>query len=367
MFPRRHRARTLTLLVAPLVALAACGGSSSPNDAQTSSTTATTEEPTTLPSVTTTSVPASTTAASATTGAAPAASEVSPLTGLAPADPATLTRPAMAVKIDNHPDARPQAGLNQADIVYEEIVEGITRFFTIFQSTDAGPIGPIRSARTTDVNLLNQLNRPFLVWSGGNAKVVAAIAGANAESRAHGQAPGFYRDAERRKHVDLEHTLFNEGTQTIYATATPAQAAPSPFFTYGTPTGGDPVSKITMKMNSVPVEWTWDAGQGLFIRSEYGAAHIDAAGVPIGAQNVVVQFIDYKTSAADPKSPEAITVGQGDALVYTAGKVTLGHWDRPDAIKPATFTDGAGQPVVLTPGRTWIELAEAGVTTVTAA
>ncbi len=72
--------------------------------------------------------------------------------------------------------------------MYEEIVEGITRFFAVFQSTDAAPVGPIRSARTTDVDLLNQLNRPFLVWSGGNAKVVAAIAKANAESRAHGQA-----------------------------------------------------------------------------------------------------------------------------------------------------------------------------------
>ena len=113
----------------------------------------------------------------------------------------------MAVKIDNHPQARPHAGLNQADVVIEEIVEGITRFFAVFHSTDAAPLGPIRSARTTDVDLLNQLNKPLFVWSGGNRGVVNAISRANAISIAHGQGPGYYRDQERRRRADLEHTL----------------------------------------------------------------------------------------------------------------------------------------------------------------
>ena len=102
------------------------------------------------------------------------------------------------MKIDNHRDARPHAGLNQADVVYEEIVEGITRFFAIFHSTDADPIGPIRSARTTDVDLLNQLNRPLFAWSGGNADVVQRIGNANAVSRAHGQAPATTAMGRRR-------------------------------------------------------------------------------------------------------------------------------------------------------------------------
>ncbi len=285
-------------------------------------------------------------------------------------DPVLLARPAMAVKIDNHIEARPHAGLNQADIVYEEIVEGITRFFAVYQSSDAAPLGPIRSARTTDVNLLNQLNRPFLVWSGGNAKVVQAISSANAESRAHGQTDGFYRDAERRKRTAVEHTLLLESSALIYATATPEQGPPSPFFAYrdqGESASGTPISQVELDMNSVPVVWNWDAAAGMFLRSEYGEEHLDAGGERISAANVVVQFCDYKASSADPKSPEAITVSNdgGDAIVYTDGKVILARWTRTDPAVPAVFTDGQGNPIELTPGRTWIELAEADETEVT--
>jgi hypothetical protein len=292
------------------------------------------------------------------------------LTGLPVSDPALAARPALVVKIDNHPDAQPQAGLNQADVVFEEIVEGITRFFTIFQSTDAAPIGPIRSARTQDVHMLNQLNRPLFVWSGGNAKVVAAVATANAESRANGQAPGFYRDEQRRKRVALEHTLFNESTQTIYATATPQEGPPPPLFQFrssGVASAGDRVSTITMKLNSVNVVWTWDPGQSMFLRSEYGKPHEDSTGARIAAANVIVQFCDYTQSPADPKSPEAQTTGSGDALVYSDGKVQLAHWDRPTDDRPAVFTDADGRQIQLTPGRTWVELAEAHVSTVQAA
>ena len=264
--------------------------------------------------------------------------------------------------------ARPQAGLNQADIVYEEIVEGITRFFTIFQSTEAAPVGPIRSARSTDVDLLDQLNRPLFVWSGGNRNVVREIGGANAISMAYGQGPGFYRD-RRGRNVATEHTLFNEGTGTIYSQVQAGEIAPMPFFSYrpvGTPsTAGQPVAVIDAGMNSVPVHWAWDAGQGLWIRSEYGAPHVDAAGVPVNAANVVVQFVPYRASSADARSPEAVTIGEGDAWIFTDGKLIFGHWSRPDVNKPATFTDAGGQLVLLTPGRTWIELAEAGTTSVT--
>ena len=142
-----------------------------------------------------------------------------------------------------------------------------------------------------------------------------------------------------------------------------------PFFSYrpvGTPsTAGQPVTVIDAGMNSVPVHWAWDAGQGLWIRSEYGAPHVDAAGVPVNAANVVVQFVPYRPSSADARSPEAVTIGEGDAWIFTDGKLIFGHWSRPDVNKPATFTDAGGQPVLLTPGRTWIELAEAGTTSVT--
>lgn len=360
MIATARRRRWLGGAAFAVLTVAGCSSSTttSPPPEPTTEATTTTAGPA---PTTATTTPAPSTVPAPTATATPAA--VAPLTGLPVADPAILGRPAMAIKIDNQTEARPQAGLNQADIVYEEIVEGITRFFAIFHSTDAAPVGPIRSARTTDGNLLNQLNRPFLVWSGGNAKVVQAGSAANAESRAHGQTDGFYRDAERRKRTKVEHTLFLDSTATIWATATPEQGPPNPFFTYrpaGSTPSGDPVSELDLRLSGVDVAWEWDAASGTYLRSEYGEAHTDAAGQRISAANVVVQFVQYKASAADPKSPEAITVQNtpGDAVVATGGTLILAHWERTDPSKPAVLLTADGSPVELTPGRTWIELAD---------
>ena len=91
-----------------------------------------------------------------------------------------MQRPALAVKVDNldanGETAVPQLGLLKADVVFEEIVEGnITRLVGVFHSQQPGRVGPVRSARTTDVQLLPQLGRPLLAWSGGNAGVVRLV------------------------------------------------------------------------------------------------------------------------------------------------------------------------------------------------
>ena len=80
----------------------------------------------------------------------------------------------------------------------------------------------------------------------------------------------------------------------------------------------------------------------------------------ITPQNVVIKFVPYTKSAADPISPEAVTVGQGEAWVLTAGGVVKGTWTRPDPSKPAVLQDAAGNEIALTPGRTWVELARSG-------
>ncbi len=341
----------------------ACSGDEQPAavPVATQRQTTTTERATTT---TTKPKPTTTTAAPTTTTAVP----VAPLTGLPIGNPLLFFRPALAVKLDNHRTARPHAGLNQADVVYEEIVEAnITRFFAIFHSTDAAPIGPIRSARTTDVDLLNQLNRPLFAWSGGNANVVRAIGGANALSRAHGQAPGYYRDRERRRRADIEHTLMNEGTAALWSTTEQGQTAPPALFNFrkaGQPVTGAPATRIRMQLRSVEVKWGWDPASGTYLRAEYGDQHMDASGAPVTAHNVVVQLVDYRSSPADRRSPEAVTVGTGFAWVFSGGRVTPGTWSRPDPSRPAVFSDAQGKPIVLTPGRTWVELAETNVSPV---
>src|SRR4051812_31819203 len=147
------------LLVAGAAALvlvtAACGGGDDKKAAPKKATT-------------TTAAPTTTAVAAGPTGA--------PLTGVQGGDAAKLARPAMIVKIDNAPKGRPQAGINQADVVVEEGVEGgITRFATIFHSQDADEVGPVRSARTTDILIASALNKPLFAWSGSNAAFVKLV------------------------------------------------------------------------------------------------------------------------------------------------------------------------------------------------
>jgi hypothetical protein len=343
--------RSIPLVLALGLTAAACGGGGNSSPTTTvapATTTASTAAPTTS------GVPSSTT----TTAAGPPA----PLTGL-PGDASLATKPVLIVKIDNHPDARPQAGLNQADVVYEEIVEGITRFAVVFQSTDSAPVGPIRSARTTDLNIFAAYGRPLIAWSGGNAYVVKAVRSANIVDVGHGKLGipgGYYRDADRRSRTASEHTLFNEGTAKLLTFAGDASAPttyPFTFLAAGQTFAGDPTTGVKLAMAGTPVEWQWNATAAHWERSEYGAEH-DATDGRVTTANVVIMFTDYKKSPADPKSPEAQTVGSGEAWVLSAGKVVKGSWNRPDPLKPAILTDATGQPILLTPGRTWVELAK---------
>lgn len=292
-----------------------------------------------------------------TAGAGP----VFPLTGIATTDAAAIARPALVVKIDNHPLARPQSGLNEADIVFEENVEQLTRFAAIFQSGSSDPVGPIRSGRTQDVAMLGSLNRPLFAWSGGNARVTAAIAGSDLRdlSALNQQRKSAYFRSNAKP---APHNLYSK-TSSLFAFA-PADAGPPPAqFTYrdeGTVSAGDAVAGVNLSMDGVKVAWEWDAPTQLFLRSSDGKAHRDAVdNAQVSTNNVVVLYVDYKPSPADFKSPEAQTIGKGIALVFSDGKVMKATWSRTDRLQPFVLKDSAGSVVALTPGRTFVELARA--------
>ena len=225
--PRTVRTRLVAVAGLALAVLAAaCGGGASaagpstlptlpPSFASTTSTLprVTAPDGSTVPSVETTTT---------TTTIPPA---VWPLTGLPGADVPRAALPALVVKIDNHPRARPQIGLVQADIVIEEIVEGITRFFAVFHSTAADPVGPVRSARTTDIDLLRQLQRPLFAWSGANNGTIKALRDADVATDVgyafHSKEAGYYRDGARRS----PHNLFS--TTTALWALSPAGCRPA--------------------------------------------------------------------------------------------------------------------------------------------
>jgi hypothetical protein len=284
-----------------------------------------------------------------------------PLTGLPIEDPLLAGRPALVVKIDNHPEARPQFGLNAADIVFEENVEKLTRFAAVFQSQDAERVGPIRSGRTQDVALLGSLNQPLFGWSGGNANVTRAINESDLVSLNPSTAGnGFFRDKRGRE--DREHTLYNS-TSALYAYTPVFAPAPPQQFKYlrtGEAAGGEASAGLDVKMDGVNVNWSYDAASSVYLRAQNGSPHNDASLGQVNAVNVIALVVDYIPSPADARSPEAQTLGTGEVFVFTGGKVVHGTWTRDDRLQTFTFVDDASKPILLTPGRTWVELARAG-------
>jgi Protein of unknown function (DUF3048) N-terminal domain/Protein of unknown function (DUF3048) C-terminal domain len=288
-----------------------------------------------------------------------------PLTGLPIADAALAARSALVVKIDNHPDARPQSGLNQADIVFEENVEHLTRFAAVFQSQAPDPVGPIRSGRTQDVELLGSLNKPIFAWSGGNPGVTKAINGsdfivANVQSNARKASQSF-----RSRDKKAPHNLYAEGSG-LFTMSAEVPAPPQQQFAYrkaGAEVEGVASGGVDLKMDGVNVSWKFDTRSSKYLRFQGGKAHNDAALGQVNADNVVVLVVDYQASSVDAKSPEAQTTGFGEVFVFTGDKVVHGKWVRPDRLAPYVLTADSGNPILLTPGRTWVELARHDSTT----
>ncbi|MGE0507343.1 MAG: DUF3048 domain-containing protein [Acidimicrobiia bacterium] len=355
---RPFRGPVIGLVAFALVA-AACSGS----DESTASTSFSTIAPTTSTSSTTTTststtVERTTTTVEATTTTVPGP-PVYPLTGILVADPAIAARPALVVKIDNASAARPQTGFNAADLVFEEIVnDNLTRFAMVFQSGGSDPVGPIRSGRIQDIDLFGSFNHPLFAWSGGNATVTAAIRASDLVELGPSVARVYFRTSDRK----VPHNLYSN-TTALWG-FTPYLAGPPPQqFRYrsdGEPAAGVAALGVGVALDSINAEWEWDPASSLYMRTMEGRPHNDAAGGRVSANNVVVLVMEYLPGISG--SPDAQTLGTGEAFVFTAGNYIHGTWTRNDRLQPFTLTADDGSPIELTPGRTFIELPRNGST-----
>lgn len=301
---------------------------------------------------------------------APAATPTpSPLTGL---DSPNAARPALVVKIDNAAAARPQAGLDRADVVFEEVVEGgEVRFMAVFQSHDAEAVGPVRSVRPVDPDIVSSLGGLF-AYSGGTAQFVSLI------RRAPVTLVGFdqlgSRAYTKRRDRRAPSNLFTT-TAALYAGAgTAAPPPPPPHFAFLAegapfePAGASPALHLTVNIsNRARADWDFDAATGVWRRGTNGTPHTVEGGTQLGFANVIVQFVAYtNTSARDQAGspvPTAAVVGQGRALVLSAGRVVEASWSKPSATAVTEYRDAAGAPLMLTPGTTWVTLAPTGAST----
>jgi hypothetical protein len=294
------------------------------------------------------------------TGHAESPPPVCPLTGRNAPGGKIPHRPALAVKIENLPEARPQAGLDRADIVYEEPVEGgITRFIALFQCNDAAKVGPIRSGRTTDPDILVQYGKPPLAYSGGANIVRKAIDRAGLTDISEPEAPQAYtRDPARV----APHDLFST-TAHLWAAAKLKTGAPHPVFTYS-----DQLSLKARRVTDVhlpfssysDVHWAWSKKDGAWLRSHGTVPHLLTSGEQVQATNVVVQVVNVVPGqiidpAGNP-SPEVDVTGKGKAYVFRDGKMIAGRWARASLHDVTTFVTRSGETIPLAPGNTWVEL-----------
>jgi len=281
-------------------------------------------------------------------------------------------RAALAVKIDTTDAGRPQAGLQQADVVVEEVVEGgLTRLLAVFQSQDPTTVGPVRSARSTDLAVLAELGRPLFAWSGANPTFQAAVEAADLVDVGAAAVPDAYRRDDARR---APYNLFAAPEQlrdaADRADAAATRTPPEPLFDYrpdGAPLAG-PGVRATGGFRSVmlatAVAWTWNAPDGRWERTQNGTPHVDADGARVTAANVVVRLTPYVDSGVrDSRGavvPEAEAVGEGDAWLLSDGQAQPGRWHKDAADAPTTYTDSDGNPLQLTPGTTWVELLPPG-------
>ena len=301
-----------------------------------------------------------------------AAGPIAPLTGSITTDFRLGQRRPLAVKIGNGDSKdRPQAGLAAADIVYEVLVEaGFTRLLAVFHSEIPARIGPVRSARSSDFAILEDLAAPYLATSGANSTVLremraAARAGTLIDVGAMRMGAPYSRDRSR----PAPHNLYFSyeslgGGDPESLPGGPLDTPPEVLFEYGSPNppGLPGAAGVTVAYTTLfggEVSHVWDDHLGGWVRIQDGTLHTTETAVGVGEiapANVVVLSMPYSTSAADRRSPQALSYGSGDALVLTSGSVHEASWERTEDRIGFRFQDTAGNPLSLSSGSTWLLL-----------
>ena len=333
------------LAVSLLMLIAACSGSES--DTTTTSTAITTLPPVSTTAAATTS---STTATSTTTTSTTTTTTTlgpqnpSPLNGTEVADPAMLERRVIAVKVDNHPKARPQSGIQEADLVYELLVEGgLTRFIAVFHHSDSEYVGPIRSLRPTDSTLVTYLDAPLQV-SGGQPWIQSLARGRGLQIIGDDRVSTFRVGSRRAPHnlygitAKMRETADRRGW---------SDSPPDPIFTFGEPPPSfAPAEILTLDWSDRPeVVWRWDPVSETYLRSNRDNSHnwlsIDGDRSQISADTLLV-LTARKYTAFPPAEGSAVpaleTKGTGQALLFFSGRVHQGKWDRETYDDPFTLS-----------------------------
>lgn len=282
----------------------------------------------------------------------------------APPEPSLLSgrlglpnQPVFAVKIDNTAKAHPQAGLAKADVVYVEQVEGgVTRLAAIYSSKYPKYVGPVRSARISDIELFKQYGRVGLIYSGSQNRLLDNLRRAPLGLVSFdADRTGYQRSGDRPQPYDVIGTFAR-----LKERAGKVDPPRAVGYTFGpAPAGGKPAKSLSVRYPSARVGGTWSARAGRWLLSMDGVPAKAAEGGRLGATTFVAQFVTVRPSTYrdvnGAVTPLTETVGKGRALIFRDGKVFEGAWSRARASDPTAYTVG-GQPAVFAPGQVWVAL-----------
>jgi hypothetical protein len=276
-----------------------------------------------------------------------------------------INGPLLVVKIDDTTQAHPQVGLEDADVVYIEQVEGgLTRLAAIFSSVIPQRIGPVRSARISDIDILSQFGRVAFAYSGAQRKLLPVIAAANLQDLgAQRQSPTIFTTDPNRippYAMILRADLLMEK---IVANNYQIDSAKDVGYKFGElPEGGAPTEKVVMHWPAATYSATWSKEESRWLLSHNNSVNYSESGVVLGPTTLVIQMVFITPSEYKDKvggvTPLSQTVGSGKAYVLRDGRKFLTTWNRPSAEAGTTFTFSDGTIMNFDPGQIWIALTD---------
>ena len=286
-----------------------------------------------------------------------------PLTGTVAPDKASTRVRTLSIKVENSPEARPQTGLNSADIVYETVVEGgITRFHLVFQSKIPKIVGPVRSARLSDMWIVPQYHGVFF-YSGASNSVTSRLrqAGLPDLSQDAGITYPYFRSSARAAPHNLYITMskaFIEARRRKYDMSITVPKLD--FGVVGATSSAAAIKSVYVPLSSFNnVTWTYDKKRELFLRQNNHVVHRDAAtGKQVAAKNVVVMWAEYTPASHDKLGSVTWDIklgGSGRATVFREGRRYNATWSA-TRTQPPVFVGKNGRPIRLAPGNTWFEV-----------
>ncbi len=282
----------------------------------------------------------------------------------------------VAIMIDNHPDARPQYGLNNASIVYESLVEGgFTRYLAVFQNAETDVIGPVRSARDYFLPFVAEWNADF-AHAGGSPKALADIKKysiKNIEEISYLGPDYFLRSSRRRaphnlythtEHMNNARERLKFPSEINFNNWTPWQFVPTGAFAQ--------TNNAYVEAKQINVEWSFRTSADVsfvydnvtrsYERFLGGETDIDAlVDKPINASTVILMHVPQERVLDSAGRLDIDVIGSGNVDVFSEGVRVSGTWNKETYDARTTFVSKQdGNEIVFTPGLVWIMLVPEG-------